>query len=227
MPIAQYRHNYLQDYSGLCKWKPSEKNSHDVDFAEVRETRNQRERFSAWRMKKKWSSKIQVLRGRSSHSLDLLGIPVILPNLNSTQDWKSIAHSLLNRGIIIWHAKVLVEKKEHSHWCILKKMFLFITHSPHGNQDILGFWIPRRGCRIAGTGFQSLSVELGFWIPIVSGIPWAVIWIPKPRIPDSTSKHVPDLEYGFPYILPWSWGAFWARDYKGDREGIPHIHPSP
>ena len=43
-------------------------------------------------------------------------------------------------------------------------MFLFITHSPHGNQDILGFWIPRRGCPIAGTGFQSFSVELGFWI---------------------------------------------------------------
>ena len=21
--------------------------------------------------------------------------------------------------------------------------------------------------------------------------------------------------------------AFWSRDYKGDREGIPHIHPIP
>ena len=40
-----------------------------------------------------------------------------------------------------------------------------------GIQDSLGFWIPRRGFRIPGTGFQSLSVELGFWIPIVSGIP--------------------------------------------------------
>ena len=38
------------------------------------------------------------------------------------------------------------------------------------NQDILGF-------RISGTGFQSLSVEVGFWIPIFS------------RIPDSTSKN--------------------------------------
>ena len=37
--------------------------------------------------------------------------------------------------------------------------------------NILGFWIPRRGCPIAGTEFQSFSVELGFWIPIVSGIP--------------------------------------------------------
>ena len=40
-----------------------------------------------------------------------------------------------------------------------------------GIQDSLGLWIPRRGFRILGTGFQYLSVELGFWIPIVSGIP--------------------------------------------------------
>ena len=32
-----------------------------------------------------------------------------------------------------------------------------------GIQDSLAFWIPR-------TGFQSLSLERGFWIPIVSGI---------------------------------------------------------
>ena len=38
------------------------------------------------------------------------------------------------------------------------------------NQDSLGFWISRRGFRIPDTGFQSLSEELGFWIPIVSGI---------------------------------------------------------
>ena len=34
---------------------------------------------------------------------------------------------------------------------------------------------------------DSLSVELRFWIPIVTGfrIPWAVFRIPKPKIPDS------------------------------------------
>ena len=37
-----------------------------------------------------------------------------------------------------------------------------------GIQDSLGFWIPRRGFRIPGTGLQSLSVELGFWIPNVN-----------------------------------------------------------
>ena len=37
------------------------------------------------------------------------------------------------------------------------------------------------GFRIPGTGFQSLPVELGFWIP------WALLIfrIPKPRVPDS------------------------------------------
>ena len=38
------------------------------------------------------------------------------------------------------------------------------------NRDSLGFWISRSGFRIPDTGFQSLSEELGFWIPIVSGI---------------------------------------------------------
>ena len=65
-----------------------------------------------------------------------------------------------------------------------------------GNQDSLGFWNPRRGFRISGTGFQSLSVELGFWIPSAiqcdSGFLSAVFWIQKPRIADSTSKNFPD-----------------------------------
>ena len=46
-------------------------------------------------------------------------------------------------------------------------------------------------CGFAGTGFQSLSVELGFWIAIVSRIPDSLSCIPripKPRIPDSPSK---------------------------------------
>ena len=44
----------------------------------------------------------------------------------------------------------------------------------------LEFWIPRRGFWIPGTGFRTLSVELGFRIPMVS------------RIPDSMSKKFSD-----------------------------------
>ena len=74
-----------------------------------------------------------------------------------------------------------------------------------GIQDSLGFWIPHRGFRIPGTGFQYLSVELGFWIPIVTGIANSLscnsgfqspgFRIPQAkffRILDSTSKNLPD-----------------------------------
>ena len=54
-----------------------------------------------------------------------------------------------------------------------------------GIQDNLGFWIPLHGFRIPGTGSQSLSVELGIWIPIVRGISDSFSRIPKPRIADS------------------------------------------
>ena len=49
--------------------------------------------------------------------------------------------------------------------------------------------VPRHGFRIAGTGFHSLSVELGFWIPIASGIPDFFMSC----IPDSTSKFFSDF----------------------------------
>ena len=44
--------------------------------------------------------------------------------------------------------------------------------SPHEREynDSLRFRIPHYGFRIPGTGFQSLLVEFGFWIPIVNGI---------------------------------------------------------
>ena len=52
-------------------------------------------------------------------------------------------------------------------------------------QDSLGFWIPHCGFRIPGTGFWYLSVELGFWIPIVSGIPDSLSCIPDSKTWDS------------------------------------------
>ena len=54
-----------------------------------------------------------------------------------------------------------------------------------GIQDSLGFWISRRGFRIPVTGFQYLSVELGSWIPIVSGIPDSLSSIPHSKTQDS------------------------------------------
>ena len=46
-------------------------------------------------------------------------------------------------------------------------------------------WIPRRGFRIQGTGFQFLSVKLGPCIPIFSGIPDSLSCIPDSKAQDS------------------------------------------
>ena len=43
----------------------------------------------------------------------------------------------------------------------------------------------RRGFRIPGAGFQYLSLELGFWIPIVSEIPDSLSCIPNSKVQDS------------------------------------------
>ena len=68
----------------------------------------------------------------------------------------------------------------------------------------LGFWTPRHGFRIPGTGFQIFFS--GTWIPVVSGVPdskaqdsgfnrqtFPRFWIPHAKmskIPDSTCKNI-------------------------------------
>ena len=54
-----------------------------------------------------------------------------------------------------------------------------------GIQDSLGFWIPRRGFRISGIGSHYFSVQFGFWIPIVSGIPDSLSRILDSKAQDS------------------------------------------
>ena len=112
-------------------------------------------------------------------------------------------------------------------------------------QDSLGFWIPWRGFRILGTGFQSLSGELwfriaiavgfripgaesqslswelGFWIGIVSWIPDSLSCVPdsKAQDSDSTSKT---------FRIP-LYGAIWATSSPGRfslqalEVGRPHL----
>ena len=73
-----------------------------------------------------------------------------------------------------------------------------------GIEGSLGFWTPRHGFRIPGTGFQIFFS--GTWIPVVSGIPdskaqdsgfnrqtFPRFWIPHAKmskIPDSTCKNI-------------------------------------
>ena len=76
-----------------------------------------------------------------------------------------------------------------------------------GIEDGLGFWFRGLEFQIPGTGFQSLSVELGFWVPIFSGIPDSFSCIP-----DSTSKIF--LDSGTKIPLPSamkSWQNKWNK----------------
>ena len=59
-----------------------------------------------------------------------------------------------------------------------------------GIQDSLGFCIPWQGFQVLFAGFQFLSVELGFWISIISGILDSLSNIPDSKVQDSGSnKH--------------------------------------
>ena len=52
-------------------------------------------------------------------------------------------------------------------------------------QGSLGFWNPGGGFRIPDTGFQYLSVDLGFWILIVSWVPDSLSCIPDYKTQNS------------------------------------------
>ena len=86
-------------------------------------------------------------------------------------------------------------------------------------QDSLGFWIAYCRFRISGTGFQSLSLEIGFWIPIaiVSGIPDSLSCIPdsKTQYPGFHRQKFP----GFwnPHSLTWDETLDDYSCFLGDR----------
>ena len=52
-------------------------------------------------------------------------------------------------------------------------------------KDSLGFWIPRHGFQIPGTGFRSLLVKFGFLIPISNRVLYPLSCIPDSKAQDS------------------------------------------
>ena len=75
-----------------------------------------------------------------------------------------------------------------------KNSYFFIFASPvrrlhvRESRTVLDSGFYDCGIHIPGTGFQYLSVELGFWNPVVSGIPDSLSCIPVSKTQDSTSK---------------------------------------
>ena len=104
--------------------------------------------------------------------------------------------------------------------------------SPHGKviQDILGFWIQRCEFRILDTGFRN-SCQFGTRIPDSKAQDSGILVnlelgfrIPKPRIPDSTSKDFRDLEPGLLY--KWRPGGLPCHDTSYPRLKFPLIFSS-
>ena len=63
--------------------------------------------------------------------------------------------------------------------------FVHLFAPCNGIHGLLGFWVQQRVFRISGAGFQSLSVDRGFWTAIVSGIPVSLSCIPDSKAQDS------------------------------------------
>ena len=81
--------------------------------------------------------------------------------------------------------------------------------SPHvlESRRVLDSGFQSSGFRIPGTGFQSLSVELGYWILIVSGIQDSlscIFWDPKANDSGFHKQNVPGFRIQqakrFPYM---------------------------
>ena len=64
-----------------------------------------------------------------------------------------------------------------------KRVFLSVDCGYHAADS--RFQIPDSRFQIPGTGFQPFSVELGLWIPIVSGIPDSLSCIPDSKAQDT------------------------------------------
>jgi len=108
------------------------------------------------------------------------------------------------------------------------RFFLWVYYRPCEEiQNSLGFWIPRRGFLILGTGFRILcqwNLDSGFQALVGFRIPWTAFRIPKPRIlgaaakifwiPELTSKTVPNSRFPYNYM-----GRILIRIFRPREEG--------
>ena len=87
-----------------------------------------------------------------------------------------------------------IQQQQHQYPASFFFLTFFVLVTAVGNtlreelphvKDSLGFWIPRPRFCIPGTGFRSLLVKFGFWIPIFSRVPDSLSCIPNSKAQDS------------------------------------------
>ena len=102
--------------------------------------------------------------------------------------WRIMCHSFSGLDLTIYGLGEAIICFYFFKLFMIKKVeagFVHVFAPCHGIHGRLGFWIQKRLFRISGTGFQSLSVERGFWIPLVRGIPVSLSCIRDSKAQDS------------------------------------------
>ena len=135
----------------------------------------------------------------------------MLANFSGVLYFLEIIYTFLLRGASFWimqttqkfTLQIPFPRLEHFNSDVANTLHLFAACKLE-IQDSLGFWIPRSGFQIPGTVFQYLSVELGFWTPIVSGIPDSMSCIPDSKIRDS-GFHIKQNFSGFRIPVHMGW----------------------
>ena len=83
--------------------------------------------------------------------------------VKSKADHSQLEEKVRGRNLLIESSLTKVFKFVRKLGLLISGMF-----QCYGIQDSLGFWIPFYGLWFPGAGFQSFSVERGFWIPFLS-----------------------------------------------------------
>jgi len=96
------------------------------------------------------------------------------------------------RSTYLGREKIQQQQRQYPASFFILSFFVLVTvvgntlreELPH-LKDSLGFWIPRPGFQIPGTGFLFLLVKFGFWIPIFSRVLYSLSCIPDFKAQDS------------------------------------------
>ena len=135
---------------------------------------------------------------RLKDSLDTLAVPVKRPvgGADVTLAVYALVRLLFSfkrlRSTYLGREKIQQQQHQYPASFFFLTFFVLVTvvgntlreQLPHV-KDSLGFWIPRPGFQIPGTGFRSLLVKFGFLIPISNRVLYPLSCIPDSKAQDS------------------------------------------